>query len=116
MRDWSDQPEAADPQSETADFSSTEFATPGWRIGTPPSPNAYPDTDPAAEAIRRTIEAERAADFGKVAPADALDLTVPVTPAPVQKPERRPHRRTRPAEPAAETAGPEPDSTPEDAA
>ncbi len=131
MRDWTDQPEASGPSSETEDFSSTEFATPGWRIGTVPSPNAYPARpDPAAEAIRRTIAAERQADLGKVAPPDALDLTVPVTTPSVRDldgpPKRRPHRRTAPppdAEPAvaaesgaADALTPEPADTPEDAA
>src|SRR5437763_980779 len=109
MRDWMDCPEAAGPQSETENFDVAEFATPGWRIGGPPSRDAYPARDPAAEAIARTIEAERQADLGKVAPPDALDLTVPVTPAPAQ---RRPHRRTRPLEPDAEPAATPPSPSP----
>jgi hypothetical protein len=108
MRDWSDQPEAAGPQSETQDFGTAVFSTPGWRIGRICPPGAYPEqVDPARAAIEHTIAAERAADLLKVAPADALDLTAqPVT---QDQPRRRAHRRTQPAEP-------EPGSTPEDAA
>jgi hypothetical protein len=118
MRDWMDCPEAAGPQGETEDFSTAEFAVPGWRIGSPP----VPARDPAAEAILRNLEAERAADLFKSAPPDALDLTVPVTTAPVTPPKSRPHRRTRPAEPEQAEAGgtnvpqadPEPASPPEE--
>jgi hypothetical protein len=111
--DYTQQPEFAGPQSETENFDTAEFAVPGWRIGTPPAPNAYPaQVDPARAAIEHTIAAERAADLLRTVPPDATDLTVPV-PAPGSRP-RRPHRRTRPAEPAADTA--EPASTPEDAA
>jgi hypothetical protein len=108
-------PEFAGPQSESgeSDFSKAEFAVPGWRIGRPPSRNAYPDmVDPARAAIEHTIAAERAADMFKSAPADALDLTAqPVS----QPPPKRRHRRVNPL-PDAETAEPEPADTPEDAA
>jgi hypothetical protein len=74
-----DQPEFAGPQSET-DFGQDQAPVPV------PGP-ARPLRDPAAEAIERTIAAERAADLFKSAPPDALDLTVPVNPEPEQIPE-----------------------------
>jgi hypothetical protein len=73
-----DQPEFAGPQGE-------DFTPPAAAQVRPGPPR--PLRDPAAEAIERTIAAERAADLFKSAPPDALDLTVPVTPEPADTPE-----------------------------
>jgi len=68
MRDWSDQPEASGPQSES-DFGQAQVPA----VTYPASPR--PTQDPAADAIRRTIAAERQADMFRSAPPDATAIS-----------------------------------------
>jgi hypothetical protein len=63
--DYERQPEFAGPQSET-DFSQDQAPAPA---------PARPAQDPAAEAIARNLEAERAADTFRSAPPDATVIS-----------------------------------------
>ncbi len=81
-RDWQDQPEASGPLSES-DLGQAQYGQPGYpTIGKvyPPAGASWTGTagigaDPSAEAIRRTLAAERAADAGKQVPADATVIS-----------------------------------------
>jgi hypothetical protein len=74
-RDWTAQPEASGPLSESA-LGRASYGDPGMpTIGRIYPPQAYPAADPSAEAIERTLAAERAADQFRSAPADATVIS-----------------------------------------
>jgi hypothetical protein len=82
-RDWTAQPEASGPLSES-DLGQASYGQPGYpaigRIDPPyigPDPDGSDDgyRDPAPAAIDRCRAAERAADLFKSTPADALEIS-----------------------------------------
>ncbi len=81
-RDRTDPPEASGPFSES-DLGKAEYGQPGYpTIGKvhPPAGSTWTGTagigaDPSAEAIERTIEAERQADMFKSTPPDATVIS-----------------------------------------